>query len=657
LTSIEEVMLAGAGPDREQLQLWQRVLYWLRMYIPPGGGPFLNLLEEQVGPGTAFHFARTQFFAQRLWALALFAILWIIVAPEPPENGEIGFQRTKWEVCKLLLLGWGTWVAAGRQRLTRGMRNKYRRQATPNPAYDPSQKNHKRTQLLKLSFVAVPVLVVFTLAVNMTVVGITQLIAVETFVWGDCMKLGCVDPVEKHGFVGWLVEVGTDVVLVLLFELFFVLARLLAGWLASLRNYKEKNTLKMATEVLILVLASVERVSTFGVLAFVFAPQWERPPSGDEVDMSRPCNDLWFGSVSLFCLQRRLPTRTRRIVLRRLLNGPFVTAPFIAIIVKVILPKVADWLYALSRRTGANCWRPLKAVADFITRTLACIFAFEHDAVGGPRFLWSGWPFSDLSNIRGAHWEEVKLDATAPWEEPTLCVQASIRTNFSAAEAAAKGAATLADALAHFGPPPIHLAWHDMPFGGEAANDEPEQAGETPTLDVTGQDNSREALIDRGLEEGVRKPFEPACELMEAEMTFLWIMLFAPILPRGVIPTMLAHVVEIKSDLTKLLFVRRRPFPEPALVVRTVDRAFIRSAVFGAVGWSAGLSVITYNDNLWRWHWAERAAAAVGVGLWLVVSAAIAMAHADRAWLAVVLAVGAILALLFVMASAFTNDT
>merc|ERR1719161_3068566 len=112
-------------------------------------------------------------------------------------------------------------------------------------------------------------------------------------------------------------------------------------------------------------------------------------------------------------------------------------------------------------------------------------------------------------------------------------------------------------------------------------------------------------------------------ELLELKLSFLWVVLFAPIMPAGVIPTLLARIIESNSDLAKMLFVRRRSFPEPGKTARRLQLVFMASAVAIAAAWSAMLSAVTYNDDLWKEDKAAAAAAvSAGVG-WVVTAVAL----------------------------------
>jgi hypothetical protein len=114
--------------------------------------------------------------------------------------------------------------------------------------------------------------------------------------------------------------------------------------------------------------------------------------------------------------------------------------------------------------------------------------------------------------------------------------------------------------------------------------------------------------IGTALDQAILKPFEPAEELVELQMNFLWVVCMAPIHPIGVFPTLLARLVETYSDMKKLLWVRQRPFPSSDELARRLMIAFTIGTIFLGLAWTIGLSLLTYNDDLWRMDQPSRTA-------------------------------------------------
>jgi len=99
------------------------------------------------------------------------------------------------------------------------------------------------------------------------------------------------------------------------------------------------------------------------------------------------------------------------------------------------------------------------------------------------------------------------------------------------------------------------------------------------------------------------KLFQVQDEVMELDMCLLWVAFFMPILPIGVIFIMMARLVEVNSDVTKMLYVRSRPVPMDDRLLRREMNAFSWCVAVASCGWSVGLSLITYNDDLHAWGW------------------------------------------------------
>lgn len=287
-----------------------------------------------------------------------------------------------------------------------------------------------------------------------------------------------------------------------------------------------------------IALEAMGKVGMYTILALAFVPQWTSPSA---VDPHADCSSLWsvriFGESSLTCLQRRLPLERRREFFRATTKGPFCVAPFIGILVKVMIPLVADRLDEISRRVRCACcpvW--VDDASDGLFRILSLIFAYDGDHIGCLSFVRSGYPFT-------------KVSAALP----------------------------------------------GVPERGDDGED-------LEDLVLEGDPAARRTqhAMD-ALDQSVRKLFEPPDELLELKLNFMFVVFFAPIRPFGVLPTLGARLLEVHTDLAKMLFVRRRPFPEDGAALHGAQEGFCRIVMPFALVWSLLLSLITYNDDLWRW--------------------------------------------------------
>lgn len=81
----------------------------------------------------------------------------------------------------------------------------------------------------------------------------------------------------------------------------------------------------------------------------------------------------------------------------RLVKGPFMVAPFVGILVKIIVPMLAERFEMCSRRL--NCLGRCCAVLRGLCRILSFIFVFDGAAVGGLSFVLKGWPYAGVAVV------------------------------------------------------------------------------------------------------------------------------------------------------------------------------------------------------------------------------------------------------------------
>jgi len=127
---------------------------------------------------------------------------------------------------------------------------------------------------------------------------------------------------------------------------------------------------------------------------------------------------------------------------------------------------------------------------------------------------------------------------------------------------------------------------------------------------------SLETRLQLVLQQGARKPYEPQAELLQTKMNVIFVSFFVAVMPYGTIGalvTLAAKSIELKCNLSKLVFVRRRVFAKPDRAMRHTQRNFVIALAAGIPAWSAMLSLITYNENLFEWSsdlskqpWEER---------------------------------------------------
>uniref|UniRef100_A0A7S4QN82 Anoctamin transmembrane domain-containing protein n=1 Tax=Alexandrium monilatum TaxID=311494 RepID=A0A7S4QN82_9DINO len=505
----------------EDMACWRRlatkILRLVRIFTPSEYRR--QTLEEQYGPGVAFLFAWSSFFIQQLWILVVYAVIWLCVGARRLRDTD---DRWIYELMKAGVVLWCAWLALQSTRRfepsphgeRREIRHKdfvlgtWRRRET---------RGERRKRILMLLFVGLPMILGTLVLVSTTFAGVTMLVLRIIFIWGRCLEIHsptseCRDAAVLHSIVGWAAEVACDVLLALLLELFFALGTAVADWIAGLLNYKFQSDRKLFKGMLELCIAAMERIGFVGSLAFMFVPQWSEPTCISLKPLECSCDDLLLGDNDFHCFQRRLPVDTRRWLFESLMKGPFIVAPFISILVKVVVPRLLQCIARTcshSRKRECCFWlAPMRGVIRFFT----LIFAYDGESVKCFTFVCRGQPFPPL-----------------PDEHPLREKVTSVLTQFKV------------------------------------------------------------------------KGFEVEDELMELEMGLLWVVFFMPLLPQGVMVTMVAKLLEVNGDLTKMLYVRRRPVPVDDMTMRRELNAYSWCVVVAGLAWTAGLSLITYNDDLYKW--------------------------------------------------------
>lgn len=561
---------------------WQRflivILHVFRFFAAPEDGELLSTFREQYGADSAFFLAWSYFYVQQLWILAIFCVVWVAMGIEPAS--DFSTKRIPWAVATLgvIIWGWTVTIIASvkfdKEHVSRQLQEKatakaakknYARRSTVNPSFVVDSLAGSCGRWTALLVVATPVVLIFCLVCILSLVLVTNLILHIIYVWGDCLHLHtpetpCRDAELKYHIFGWAAETACDVLLAIIFEALFALGKDLSEWIAGLRNFRHKNDHQHFASMLCLYFAAMERIGFVGSLAFAFVPQWEEPSGFDGIDNSVDCSDLLFGDSDYRCFQRKLPVEIRRWVFYKLMTGPFMVAPWVAMGVKVLLPYVMHaWTRICDNTTerSCRCLGPGRAFVRFFT----LVFTYECDNVRCFKFVTHGWPFRGL--------EEDDYPSKKESEE-SMTPQVS-----------------------------------------------PGSSEELPDL--------------RGiLDQMVRKQFEPADELVELEMSFLWVACFTPIMPHGVLVTLAAKILEIHFSMVKMLYIRRRPVPISDKVMRRQQSGYLFAVMTGCIGWYVGLSLITYNDELYLWSWYSKAATGASVVFWLCASACAGLTKMGR---------------------------
>jgi len=412
-----------------------------------------------------------------------------------------------------------------------------------------AQQRSTRKRLVRV-FLCFPLVVLYMIVVFAVNMLVTLLLIFVVYDWGDCknphlnlpyMEQVCRDPTVKHGFLGWVAELLCDLVLVAAFEAFLPIGHFFAEWLADLRGHWRGTDRTVMIRSLDLLFAAIERLGFRACMAFIFVPQWRIPINERGMDY-----EAWdfcdFPIVSTWChvQESNVITYERRLnIFEKMMKGPFIVAPVVAILMKVMVPKVAKSLYMCFERNGALY--PFR----WLFRLLATIFTYDGGRVGCLQFVSHGWPFHG--------W---------PFQEQP-----------SAGDAAAIG-----------------WPFQEQPSAEEAA-----------TVDNEG---NLELMRERAMEvlhQFALKEFENSSEVLEMQMSFLNVLFFGPVMPLGIIVTLIAKIVERPSNLVKLLFTRRRALPSRDEALRISFQRFVVGATISSFFWYMCLILTTYQEDVYRW--------------------------------------------------------
>jgi len=254
----------------------------------------------------------------------------------------------------------------------------------------------------------------------------------------------------------------------------------------------------------------------------------------------------------LLCIAQLLDYPRRQYLFEKSVKGPFCVAPFIRILLTVVIPWVAGQLEnlvtlderdrphdeRLHLRLMIRCVRSVRACLTPVVRILAMIFYLDAGRVGGCGYIIRGWPFG------------------------------RVRVQQQAEDGA----------------------------GG-------------------GTDSKAEARLKAALNQTSLKTFEPLDELLEMKMNFIFVCFFAPIMPGGLIPTIIARLLEVRAKATKLFFVRRRHWPDEARLLHDTQNGFARLAAVLAVVWHVGLVLVSYNQHLPSSEWGKTRSVLLWAGI------------------------------------------
>jgi len=420
--------------------------------------------------------------------------------------------------------------------------------------------------------------VLFSGVVIALTTGYVQLLLMLTFDWGDCITIGsmekkCEGPDVKHGFLGAIVTMVLGICFAFFLEGMKGLANAFGDFAASWYNFEYTIDRQLLANTYAVWLQCVNQCAPLMIYGLLFVTPWPGSAHEDSpANANADCSDLLtfniVGQSSFFCLSRRIGADRRRHVYRNMLTGPLLVSPFVRLIMTVYLPMLLRRLnyYQVSDPTpvpGLRRLMFLRRLWGALARLLGLIFVFDGESVGGIKFVTVGDPFvvSPAEEAAGGEAGTEKLEPEAP------------------------GAQARGDSG--------RLAPQDSePLVSQVSQG-------THSWKLRG--GTEEILLRDTLQEVKLREFDVEKEIVEMQIVLVFVVMFAPIAPEGVFTMLLGRIIESKLELSKLLFVKRRPFPDQGGSVIEMHkgvRMFLFVLICVKVLWSLALTFMMYPKDL-----------------------------------------------------------
>eukprot|EP00931_Biecheleriopsis_adriatica_P024487 TRINITY_DN15243_c0_g1_i4.p1 TRINITY_DN15243_c0_g1~~TRINITY_DN15243_c0_g1_i4.p1 ORF type:complete len:838 (+),score=113.72 TRINITY_DN15243_c0_g1_i4:26-2515(+) len=599
---LTRAITVSAFKERRDVPTWRKVLWGLRIHPLPNGTMLADNVTRHYGHEVGYVFAWSNLFVRSLWTFTAICIFFVVIRAQPRQ---FGINSLAFYIFLFATHAWNVGVAA----ISRGRRYVLQFQALgvkcdedggvvpmPKPigrsgmalsqaaveaaggdVVEPTEPvNERRSKvkraLLKARFcahlafvknvvrdnpdyvptkkywlwqgfaftVSLVIASAFLCTSLLCVVMVLHLKAFLIFDWGDCFKrYNCDSSSLKYGLPGTLAEICADITLGIGIALLGEASKGVSFHLAKLWNFKHQRKRLYVQAMLSLIIEVVAKVGLFGLMAFYFLPEWQPDtlyrkdlnamdtcgqwPDFQICSLLSDCNhqeNPMCCAFSLSCASAILPFKARRRLFDTWLFGAFVVAPFIDVLVQIMLGGFAKRLYKCVDRRGGCCCAPL-------ARLLSIIFVLEGE-VTGLRYVCRGKTFGPVSK-------------------------------------------------------------------------------------VTAEDKAMEECLEEALGQAVLREFDAIDELKDLKLVFLFVTMFAPVMPLGVLPTLAARIIENHLKLPKLFKIRRRSFPRDSTLSHQTQETFMILATVACVFWHFGLAFLSYNHRLHTWRLGY-------LGIWLVSS-------------------------------------
>ena len=419
-----------------------------------------------------------------------------------------------------------------------------------NPEYVREKSSAGR--YVMASFLTLGILTLFLSFSALVLSLLLQLKSFLIFEWGECIRLGCDNAGQKWGFTATLVDIAVDILLALVFVVGLgESCKALSFHLARFWNFRlmrRRHTFQSLTSICIEVMA---KVGLFALLAFIFLPSWTAESINGSSELPEViCSDLVDYKIckAMGCQNSQDP-------------------------------------YCCSGTLGcASRLLPFSA-----RRAL-----FENWLVGP--FVVA--PFVDL------------IPAVLA---PLLADHLADLADEGAKSRCGRCCCACCGWLARF------LAFIFVLDGGVTGiryvclgnTFRQTQQFQVESGGAEVEDQEQTEVMEDALEQLVLREHDAIDEIKELKLNFLFVLLFAPLKPLLVLPTLLARIIEVRAKLQKLFWVKRRNVPRDARLVHAPQELFTVFALTVACFWHLGLALMAYNDQLPFWD------SGILVGAWV----------------------------------------
>lgn len=640
-----------------QAKWWRKGLWALRMIPPENGSILEKCIMDHYGRETGYVFAWANLFTRGLWVISLPMLIFGIANVKP---GEIGVNSLAWYILQLLTLIWAlgmATMASSRQAVLRSGAGLKRHvvasdaghvqppvaavpesdvplpgaidetkedkditgiapDAAPAPQSEPEipnpsgKKGHlarkeqvKQTQKTKVdpkkvatalasdkvdgaandvvdyhinpeykagdppirryiyaTIVTAGILTLFLSLATFVLSLVLQLKSYLIYEWGECIRLSCDNAGQKHGFPAVLVDISVDILLALVFIVGLgESCKGMSFQLARIWNFRLMRTRQAFQSLVSLCIEVMAKVGVFVILAFIFLPSW----SSESINGSS-----------------ELP--------------------------EVVCAGQVD--YDVCRAMGCDGTDPYCC-----SGTLSC--ARQLLPFSARRALFENW-------LAGPFVVAPFVDLIPAVLAPILADKLADMADEGASSRCGRCCCLSCGWLARF------LAFIFVLDGGVTGlryvclgkTFRDTTSFDFQKKEVEGGDEKEDDLedVEGALEQVTLREFDAIEEIKELKLNFMFVLLFAPLKPLLVLPTLLARLIEVRAKLQKVFLIRRRNVPRDARLVHGPQELFTVFALVAACFWHVGLVFMAYNDQLPSWDFGTL------LGLWLGISVVIA---------------------------------